>query len=63
MAASEWYAGSRDGGSGHTDKNEIYTLPKGGETLTRSALIEKWAGFCDRFPILSIEDGLDQSDF
>jgi len=63
VAASEWYAGSRDGGSGHTDKHEIYTLPKGGETLTRSALIEKWAGFCDRFPILSIEDGLDQSDF
>ena len=63
VAASEWYAGSRDGGVGHTDRNEIYTLPKCGETLTRDALIEKWAGFCDRFPILSIEDGLDQSDF
>ena len=62
-AASEWYAGSRAEKSGHTDKGEIYTLPKCGETLTRSALIEKWAGFCDRFPILSIEDGLDQSDF
>ena len=62
VAASEWYAGSRDG-VGHADKNEIYTLPKCGETLTRAALIEKWAGYCDRFPILSIEDGLDQSDF
>jgi enolase len=62
-AASEWYAGSRDGGTSHTERNEIYTLPKRGETLTRAALIEKWAGFCDRFPILSIEDGLDQSDF
>ncbi len=62
VAASEWYAGSRDG-AGHTAKSEIYTLPKSGETLTRSALIVKWAGYCDRFPILSIEDGLDQSDF
>ena len=62
VAASEWYVGSRDG-AGHADKNEIYTLPKCGETLTRAALIEKWAGYCDRFPILSIEDGLDQSDF
>ena len=62
VAASEWYAGSRDG-MGHSDRSEIYTLPKCGETLTRAALIEKWAGYCDRFPILSIEDGLDQSDF
>ena len=62
VAASEWYAGSRDGGS-HTDRHEIYTLPKRGETLTRTALIDKWADYCNRFPILSIEDGLDQSDF
>ena len=62
VAASEWYAGSRDGG-GHTTKHEIYTLPKRGETLSRAALIEKWGNYCDRFPILSIEDGLDQSDF
>ena len=62
VAASEWYVGSRDGVS-HADRSEIYTLPKRGETLTRASLIEKWAGYCDRFPILSIEDGLDQTDF
>ena len=62
VAASEWYAGIRDGGN-HTDRHEIYTLPKRGETLTRTALIEKWENYCNRFPILSIEDGLDQSDF
>ena len=62
VAASEWYAGIRDGGN-HTDRHEIYTLPKRGETLTRAALIEKWEDYCNRFPILSIEDGLDQSDF
>ncbi len=69
VAASEWYAGSRDGAgdmekalSGNR-KQEIYTLPKSNESLTREALIEKWADYCDRFPVLSIEDGLDQSDF
>ncbi len=62
VAASEWYAGSRDGGD-HGDRSEIYTLPKRGVTLTRAALIEKWSDYCDRFPILSIEDGLDQTDF
>jgi enolase len=69
VAASEWYAGSRDGaGSMETAlsgnrKQEIYTLPKAEISLSREALIERWAGYCDRFPILSIEDGLDQSDF
>lgn len=69
VAASEWYAGSRDGAGSmekalsSNRKQEIYTLPKGNVSLTRSALVEKWAGYCDRFPILSIEDGLDQSDF
>ena len=62
VAASEWYAGSRDGGD-HGERSEIYTLPKRGVTLTRAALIEKWSDYCDRFPILSIEDGLDQTDF
>ncbi len=69
VAASEWYAGSRDR-AGNMEKalsgnrkQEVYVLPKGGVTLTREALIDKWAGYCDRFPILSIEDGLDQSDF
>ena len=69
VAASEWYAGSRDL-AGNMEKalsgnrkQEVYTLPKSGETLTRDALIQRWADFCDQFPILSIEDGLDQSDF
>ncbi len=56
VAASEWYAGA-----GHTD--ERYTLPKHGDTLTREALIDRWADYVHRYPILSIEDGLDQSDF
>ena len=69
VAASEWYAGGRngrgkEGGQASTaaPRGE-YKLPKCGVTLSREALIERWAGYCDRFPILSIEDGLDQSDF
>jgi enolase len=68
VAASEWYVGgdSRNSGRGsdpsHHHSGE-YTLPKGKVNLTREALVERWAGYCDRFPILSIEDGLDQSDF
>ena len=68
-AASEWYAGSRDEAAGMEktlsgrEKQEIYTLPKRHETLSRDALITRWADYCHDFPILSIEDGLDQSDF
>lgn len=68
-AASEWYAGSRNEAGvlekafSGKEKQEIYTLPKRGETLSRDALIAKWEGYCDRYPLLSIEDGLDQSDF
>ncbi len=66
VAASEWYTGSRveseklrhDKGDG-----EVYTLPKHGDRLTRDALIDRWADYTRRYPILSIEDGLDQSDF
>lgn len=66
VAASEWYTGSRADGAkvGYdSKKQEVYTLPKRGEVLSREELIERWVIFCDRFPILSIEDGLDQSDF
>ncbi len=56
VAASEWYTGNRH-------KEEVYTLPKHGDTLTREVLIDRWADYVRRYPILSIEDGLDQSDF
>lgn len=69
VAASEWYVGSRDGAASMEktlsgkEKHELYTLPKSRRTLTRNALIDKWSDYCDRFPLFSIEDGLDQSDF
>ncbi len=51
-AAGEWY--SEDGS---------YHLPKRGETKTRAELIENWERLVSKYPIFSIEDGLDQRDF
>lgn len=50
-AASEWQTG--DG----------YFLPKRREKLTARQLIDRWHGFCDRYPIFSIEDGLSEEDW
>ena len=51
-AASEWY--TEDGS---------YRMPKRGKVFGRTGLIEKWCGFAEKYPIFSIEDGLDQRDF
>ena len=40
-----------------------YRMPKRGKSITGSALIENWVRLCNKFPIFSIEDGLDQRDF
>lgn len=50
-AASEWY----DDG--------MYQRPKRGDRLTPSDLISWYASLADRYPIVSLEDGLDQRDF
>lgn len=52
VAASEWY---QDNGS--------YISPKRREHYTREQLIQKWEKLCAKYPIYSIEDGLDQRDF
>jgi enolase len=51
-AASELY--QRDG---------TYRLPSEGVTRTREEMVEMYAGFCDRYPIVSLEDGLAQDDW
>jgi len=40
-----------------------YRLRIRGETLSSAAMIDVWADWCDRFPICSIEDGLDEDDW
>lgn len=50
-ASSEWY---RDGS---------YVLPKRGARFDADALIGYWSELAGKYPIFSIEDGLDQTDF
>lgn len=52
-ASSEW-------------KSEIkgeYILPKCGKKFTSAQLVEHWKTLCDKYPIYSIEDGLDEEDW
>ncbi len=51
LAASGWY------------KDGSYTLPKRGERMERDELISYIAGLCDKYPIISVEDGLSEDDF
>lgn len=52
-ASSEW-KGSKKG---------EYVLPKCKKTFTSAELIEHWKGLCEKYPIWSIEDALDEEDW
>jgi enolase len=52
-AASEWYDAS-------TGK---YNLRIEGKLLSSAELVEFWTGWVNQYPIVSIEDGLDQNDW
>lgn len=52
-AASEW-KGSKKG---------EYLLPKCRKSFTSRELTEHWKDLCSRYPICSIEDGLDEEDW
>ena len=53
-AASEWKS---EKGKGH------YKLPKAGTEFTSSELIAHWKSLVEKYPIISIEDGLDEEDW
>lgn len=40
-----------------------YHLPKSGKEYTSDELIEHWASLVEKYPIISIEDGLDEEDW
>ena len=52
-AASEW-KGSRKG---------EYVLPKCGKKYTSAELVSHWEELCGKYPIISLEDGLDEEDW
>ena len=47
----------------NADGELSYRLEKEGRTLTSSELIDFWADWIDRYPIVSIEDGLAEDDW
>ena len=52
-ASSEW----------KSDKKGEYILPKCGKKFTSKELVEHWKKLCEKYPIYSIEDGLDEEDW
>ncbi len=52
-AVSEWY----DMGDGK------YHLPKRGVVMTSDELVDMWAEFVQKYPIISIEDGMAEEDW
>jgi enolase len=40
-----------------------YHLEKEGRTLSSEQMVDFWADWCDRYPIVSIEDGLAEDDW
>jgi enolase 1/2/3 len=44
-------------------RDDVYHLERQGGTLDTAGMIDLWADLCDRFPIVSIEDGLGESDW
>jgi enolase 1/2/3 len=50
-------------GSGENAGPTRYVLAKEGRTLDSGELVDLWAGWVDRFPIVSLEDGLAEDDW
>lgn len=52
-ASSEWKTGTIG----------KYKLPKAGTEFTSAELVEHWKKLIDKYPIISLEDGLDEEDW
>ena len=52
-ASSEWYDAELD----------AYRLPKAGKVLSRQQLVKLWQRFVKNYPIISLEDGMGETDW
>ena len=52
-ASSEWYDESID----------AYRLPKAGKVLSRQQMVKMWQRFAEKYPIISLEDGMGETDW
>ena len=52
-AVSDWYS----------EEDKCYHLPKRGTVMTSRQMVDMWADFVEKFPIISIEDGMGENDW
>ena len=52
-ATSEWWS----------DEDQAYHLPKRGTVMSRQEMVDMWVDFCDKYPIISLEDGMAEEDW
>jgi enolase len=52
-AVSDWY----------NEETGCYDLPKAGKTMTREEMVSMYQGFVEKYPIISIEDGMGENDW
>ena len=52
-ASSEWYE----------EEEGIYRLPKAGTVLTREEMVRMWQELAKKYPIISLEDGMAETDW
>ena len=52
-ASSEWYE----------EDTGLYHLPKSGKRLNRKQLVNMWKRFAEKYPIISLEDGMGETDW
>ena len=52
-ASSEWW----------NEEEQCYIQPKSGKKLTRQQLVRMWKTFVEKYPIISIEDGMAEDDW
>ena len=52
-ASSEWYE----------EKQGVYRLPKAGKLLSRKQMVQLWQRLASKYPIISLEDGMAETDW
>ena len=52
-ASSEWFDA----------ENKVYKLPKSGEERTREEMVAMWERLAEKYPIISMEDGMAETDW
>ena len=52
-ASSEWY----------DEEQGIYRLPKAGKVLDRRQMVQLWKRLAEKYPIISLEDGMAETDW